>query len=52
MIKKQKQALETEKENLLSLLEKQRKELQQLKKEKQELVCQLEQERKAVQGNS
>ena len=52
VIKKQKQALETEKENLLSLLEKQRKELQQLKKEKQELVCQLEQERKAVQGNS
>ena len=51
VIKKQNQALDTEKKESLSLLEKQRKELQQLETEKQELVCQLEKERKAVQGN-
>ena len=51
-MKKQYQALETEKKKLLSLLEKQSKELKHLETEKQELVCQLEQERKAVQGNS
>ena len=45
------QALETEKNESLSLLEKQRKELEQIETEKQELVCQLEQERKTVQGN-
>ena len=50
-MKKQNQALETEKNDSLFLLEKQRKELQQLVTEKQELVCQLEQERKTVQGN-
>ena len=44
------QALETEKNESLSFLEKQREELQQIETEKQELVCQLEQERKTVQG--
>ena len=50
-MKKQIQAQQTENNQSLSLLEKQRKELQQLETEKQELVCQLEQERKTVQGN-
>ena len=50
-MKKQNQALDTEKNQSLSLLEKQRKELQQLETKKQELVCQLEQERKKGQGN-
>ena len=48
MMKKQNQALETEKNDSLSLLEKQ---IKQLETEKQDLVCQLEQERKIVQGN-
>ena len=50
-MKKQIQAQQTEKNQSLSLLEKQRKELQQIETEKQDLVCQLEQERKIVEGN-
>ena len=50
-MKKQNQALETEKNKSLSHLEKQRKQLQHLETEKQELLGQLEQERKTVQGN-
>ena len=50
-MKKQNQALETEKDESLSHLEKQIKQSQQLETEKQDLVCQLEQERKIVQGN-
>ena len=50
-MKKQNQALETEKNKSLSFLEKQRKQLQHRETEKQELLGQLEQERKTIQGN-
>ena len=48
-MEKQKEALETEKNQVSSLLEKQRKRIEQLETEKEELLSQIKKEKKISQ---